>query len=257
MKEEVKERLKSSGAACLVLSLSGYTDAGGVASFSSSFMVRKLRAVRLGELEGGGFVLSSSRPTTVIKRGLVEEVRYPRSEVFLAATGRGVVVVRGEEPHFSWNSFLNEVLELVEASGVEEVYTLGGLIDVVEEPKVSAVVSLPELQSLVEACGAELIDYEGPCSIYTALVECCASRRLKAVSLWGHVPYNRYTALSQLRAPDLETSHRTLRVLCRLAEIELPLAELEDEARKQLSFLEGMKAAEGERRTSKFSNYIY
>jgi len=255
VKGEVKEALRLSGADRLILGLSGYTDAGGVASFSSSFIVRGLQARRLGELEGGSFVYSSSRPTTVIRRGLVEEVRYPKGEVYLADEAR-VVVVKGEEPHLSWNGFLAALMELVEASGAREVYTLGGLIDFVEEPRVSAVVSLPELQDVVEACGARLIDYEGPCSVYTALVERCAREGLRAVSLWGHVPYNRYTALTQLRAPDLETSHRTLAVLCRLAKLSLPLDELKSEAERQLSFLERVREA-GEEKPSKFTNYIY
>lgn len=239
------EQVRLGRAKYLVLGLAGFTDAGWVASFSSSFIINKLKARRLGELRGGGFLLSSSRPIATIKRGLVEGVVYPRGgEVFLANEG-GVVVIRGEEPHFSWDAFIDEVLKLVEGAGVEEVYTLGGLVDFAEEAKVSAVVSLPGLQSLLEACGVELINYEGPCSIYTALIERCARRGIGAISLWGHVPYKHYVTLSKLRAPDVDASYKVLRTFCKLTKVRLPLNELEGEARRQLSLLEDVKELRG------------
>lgn len=248
-------KLKLEGASRLVLGLSGYTDAGGVASFSSTFIVRRLEARKLGEIEGAGFVLSMSRPIAMIRRGLVEGVRYPKLEVYLASSA-GMAVVKGEEPHYSWEAFVDGMVDLVKSSGVKEVYTLGGFIDLREELKASAVVSLPELRSEVEACGVELVDYEGPCSVYTAFIERCAHEGLRAVSLWGHVPYSRYVALTRLRAPDLETSHRTLTALCKLTRLKLPLEELKAEAEKQLSFLEGMKEAEG-KRPLKFAGLTY
>lgn len=252
MERRLVDQVKLGGASYLVLGLMGYTDAGWVASFSSSFIINRLKARRIGELKEGGFVLSSARPIAVIKRGLVEEVAYPRGgEVFLA--GR-VVVIRGEEPHLSWRSFLDEVLGLVEGGGIVEVYTLGGLVDFSEEARVSAVVSLPKLQGLVEACGAELINYEGPCSIYTALIERCAYKGISAISLWGHVPYRRYAVLSKLRAPDVDTSYRVLKVLCRLTKISLPLEELEEEARRQLDVLRDVEAMDRGGGEVKFSH---
>lgn len=254
MKEELRRAVEMVKATYLVLGLSGYTDAGGVASFSSSYIISELQATKLGEIEEGGFAYFSTRPTTVIRRGLVEEVRYPREEVYFASNS-SALVIKGEEPHFNWEGFLDEVMEVVEAAGVREVYTIGGLIDVIEESKVTAVVSLPELQGLVEAHGADLIDYEGPCSIYTALLLRCGRRGIRAVSLWGHVPYKRYTTLSKLRYPDLEAAYKVLTVLCRLSGFKLPLERVRREAERQLSFLEKVRVAE-EERPLKFTNYI-
>lgn len=250
------QQIRLSRAEYLVLGLAGYTDAGWVASFSSSFIINKLGARKLGELREGGFVLSSSRPIAMIRRGLVEGVMYPRGgEVFLASEG-GAVVIRGEEPHFSWDAFIDEVLKLVEEAGIKEVYTLGGLVDLAEEAKVSAVVSVPKLQSVLETYGVELINYEGPCSIYTALIERCARRGVSAISLWGHVPYKHYVTLSKLRAPDVDASYKVLRTLCKLTKIHLPLSELEGEARRQLSLLEDVRELRGGREGLKFS-YTY
>jgi len=257
MRRELAEAIRSIKAIYLILGLSGYTDAGWVASFSSDYVVKEMQATELGEMGGGGFVYLSTRPTTVIKRGLVEKVKYPSWKVYFADRG-SVLVVKGEEPHFGWEAFLDEVMELAEAACIEEVYAIGGLIDMVEEPRVSAVVSLPELQGLVEAHRVDLIDYEGPCSIYTALLLRCGERGVRAVSLWGHVPYKRYTVLSQLRAPDLETSYKVLTALCELSKLKLPLERLRVEAERQLSFLEGVRMIEeGGRGPSKFNNYIY
>ncbi|RLF15546.1 MAG: hypothetical protein DRJ97_03665 [Thermoprotei archaeon] len=241
--------------ALLVIGLSGYTDAAGVASFSANYLIRQTEAEKLGRLEGEFYVYVASRPTTTIKEGIVEEVRYPSLELY-ASRRANLLVMRGEEPNINWEAYLEKVMEVVDAARVSGVYTLGGLIDYLDQPKVSAVISTPRLRRVVEEAGMELIDYEGPCSVYTALIHRCSSRDLEAVSLWGHVPFSVYSTLSQLKSPDLKTAYLTLEALRRISGLDFNLEELREEAERLMELVDRIKAGKGEQ-PSKFYNYIY
>ncbi|RLF18449.1 MAG: hypothetical protein DRN06_01490 [Thermoprotei archaeon] len=251
----MRANLRSLKNPIMVIGFSGYTDAAGVASFSIDYLIKKTGAKKLTSLKRGLYVLSTSRPITVIRTGLVEEVKYPCTELYVSKKA-GLLALRGEEPNINWEDYVEEVMEIIEEANVSSLYTLGGLIDYVEESKVSAVVSSPELKEEARVVGAELINYEGPCSIYTVIIRRCGERGVKAMSLWGHVPFQRYSTLTQLRSPDLKTAYLTLKTLCKLTGIDLELERLRAEAETMLELVDRIRKT-SEEKPSKFFNYIY
>ncbi|PCN50614.1 hypothetical protein B6U99_03430 [Candidatus Geothermarchaeota archaeon ex4572_27] len=253
---ELRERLARFKGAPLVIGFSGYTDAASVASFSIGYLIRRTRAERIGELRGGYYVMASARPITVIREGLVEEVKYPSIEVYASSEPK-LLMMRGEEPNVNWEGYLEEVMRLIDEAEVSMIYTLGGMIDYLDSPKVSAVVNRPELRRVVVEAGVDLIDYEGPCSVYTALLYRCRGRGVGAISLWGHVPFTVYSTLTQLRSPDLKTSYLTLEAFKRLSGVDVDLDELRGEAERFMEFVERVRGGR-EGQPSKFYNsYIY
>lgn len=225
----------------VVVGLSGYTDAGGVATYSISYVRRKLGAQRIGRIPGEFFCdYSTSRPTTTILGGVVEDLRMPDNIVY-ASERDNVVLVEGFEPNLNWLDFIDALLELAKRFGAKRLYAIGGMIDNVEEPKVSAVISSPRLREEMLRNGVDLIDYRGPCSMYTPLMRLCDQRGVEGVSIWGHVPYRFFAAIAQLGVADAITAKAVLEKLVRLSGISLDLSDVERQEQQLRSMIRSMK----------------
>jgi proteasome assembly chaperone (PAC2) family protein len=118
-------------------------------------------------------------------------------------------------------------MELVRRYEVEAVYSFGSMFDGVPHtrpPRVSMAVAQGGLQRSLAHLGLELISYEGPSSVHTALLQACKGRRTPAASFWGHVP-----AYAQL-GWNPRVTLALLETVVRLLKLNLNLQELRDRA---------------------------
>lgn len=218
----------------LIIGLSGWTDAGMVASRSTRYLVKKLEMVKFATIEPEEFYnFSVARPTTVIKAGVIKEFNLVSNELYYSLgreRGKNIdlIVLTGSEPHLRWASYGKEIVDLAVRLGVKFCYALGGLIDRVPHtrpPLISAVVNDASLSPLLTRKYLKMIDYEGPASFYTYLLTQLRRQEIFGVSLWGHVP--QYIAYA-----DANTSLYLLRRLSDLLNITFDLSELEREANR-------------------------
>jgi predicted ATP-grasp superfamily ATP-dependent carboligase len=223
---EVVEKAQS-----LILGLKGYSDAGLITTYSIEYLIKKFEAEKIGCFKKEFYDYSVNRPFIVVEDGIIKNLKPPTTEVFYSKNLK-TVFVYGSEPNLNWYEFVDGVLSLIKRFEVKNVYSLGGLIDYVREPRVSGVVNNEKLKKVLIGLGVELVNYEGPSSIYSLLLNEISKIGVEAVSLWGHVPYKNYVASTQLGTPDIITAYQLLEKLNLLAKLGLDLDELLDECRR-------------------------
>jgi proteasome assembly chaperone (PAC2) family protein len=136
----------------------------------------------------------ANRPITTIRGGLVEELRFPETEVH-ALHGAGsqpdLLLLHGVEPDLHWQEFTEAIWTLITRFDVKRVYTIGSYYDHIPHtrpPRISAVVSDQRLKAELRPHHLEFTGYEGPTSIQTFLLWTCQQRQIEGISLWGSVP---------------------------------------------------------------------
>jgi proteasome assembly chaperone (PAC2) family protein len=177
----------------LIIGFDGWPNAAGVSTNVVTYLIRKLRARKFAELEPWDlYVLSSSRPLTSIKAGMIETFDMPTSDFYYWAGGkaRDLICLLAREPDMRWKEYADLVFQVLKDYGGRRIYTIGGVNDYVPHTReviVSAAVSNPKLKDELTVYDIEFIDYKGPASIHT-LFSTTAEEDLEVMSLWGRAP---------------------------------------------------------------------
>jgi len=176
----------------MIIGLDGWPNAGKVSTNVVLYLIRKLRARKFAEIKPDNFyVLSSTRPQTVIKEGEVKDFNLPSSDFYYwkdEETSKDLIFLLAGEPDLRWNEYADLVFQLAKQYLVKRIFTIGGVADYVThttEPRVSVVVSDPGLRAELENYPIAFIDYQGPASFHTFLH---SQKDIEVISLWGTVP---------------------------------------------------------------------
>jgi proteasome assembly chaperone (PAC2) family protein len=211
----------------MIIALSGWSDAAQVATGSVLYLARTLDATGFAQIEGDQFYdFSTARPEVTIERGLVKLLQLPSNSLFYCQNVKAdhdLVLFHGIEPHFHWQKFVDTILDLADMLKVRRIYALGGLFDNIPhtmEPRISGVVNRAELFEVLRKYNIEPINYRGPSSLHSFLLNNCTQRNMEAISLWGHAPF--YVRVETNPVVCLEL----VRKLTELIEMEIDLTEL-------------------------------
>ena len=180
----------------LVAAFIGWPDAAQVSTGAISYLLKKLPARNLAEIKSDEYYdFGTIRPTVTIENGVMEPIRMPMNSVYYwqnKAGERDLIIISGIEPQMKWQSFVEVIADLAGYYNVHRVYAVGGLYDRIphsRETRISGLVNDPALVDIIEQAGVEPVNYHGPSSIHGLLLGLCATRRIPAISLWGHVPF--------------------------------------------------------------------
>ena len=243
--KEVKEKAQN-----LILGLKGYSDAGLITTYSIEYLLRKFKAEKIGYFKKDFYDYSVNRPFIIVEDGVIKKLQPPTTEIF-HSKNMETIFVYGFEPNLNWYEFVDGIVNLTKKFEVKKFYSLGGLIDYIREPRISGLVTSEKLRKVLVDLGVELVNYRGPSSIYSLLLNEIGKLNIEAVSLWGHVPYKNYLASSQLEIPDTLTAYQLLEKFSLLTKIKLDLDELLDECRKFKKKMDGIVRVEQRIRTFK------
>jgi proteasome assembly chaperone (PAC2) family protein len=216
----------------LVIGFAGWANAAGLSIEVIAQLQSLLSTDAIGILEAPEcYVITNPslahRPLTTIRGGIVEEMRFPETEVH-ALQGDGtrpdVLLIQGLEPDLHWTDFIEALWSLIARFDVRRVYTIGSYYDQVPHtrpPRVNAVVSSPHLKAELRPHHVDFTRYEGPTSIQTFLLHTCQQRQVEGISLWSGVP------------PYLQGSYprgvvRLLSILSKLTGLTLNPSTLQD-----------------------------
>ncbi len=179
----------------LVMGLSGWPNAGEVATGAVTYLRDKLSAVRLAEIDPEEFYdFTTQRPMAIIEDGVMLRLRPPSNVFYYYQNPTGehdLILLRGAEPHLHWNGYVSCLLSVMREFSVHQVQALGGLHDRVphnREPVVSGLANRPELRDLLRSHGVRFSSYQGPSSLHTTFLARCADEGFPGLSIWGHVP---------------------------------------------------------------------
>lgn len=185
--------------ASLVIGFAGWANAAGLSIEVIAQLQSLLPSDAIGRLEAPEcYVITNPslahRPLTSIRGGIVEEMRFPETEVH-ALRGDGtqpdVLLIQGLEPDLHWPDFIEAIWSLISRFNVRRVYTIGSYYDQLPHtrpPRVNAVVSAAHLKAELRPLHVDFTRYEGPTSVQTFLLYTCQQRQVEGISLWGGVP---------------------------------------------------------------------
>ncbi|MBI3329071.1 MAG: PAC2 family protein [Nitrospinae bacterium] len=183
----------------LLVGFAGWANAAGISLDVISQLQSLLATDSIGTLDAPEcYVITNpstaNRPITTIRSGLVEELRFPVTEIHAlheAGTQPDLLLMQGVEPDLYWQEFTDAIWSVITRFSVSRVYTIGSYLDHIPHtrpPRISAVVTDPRLKAELRPHHVDFTGYEGPTSIQTFLLWSCQQRQVEGISLWGGVP---------------------------------------------------------------------
>ena len=215
----------------LVTAFRGWPDAGEGASGALRYLMRRLRAKKLADLESEEFYdFTQTRPYTTRTRAGHRRVHWPANEFsYWSGPGRnkGAMTFLGIEPNLRWQTYSRTIAELAQQYGVKNIIHVGALLDAVphtREVKLSGTSNNSESQQKLEAAAIHSSNYQGPTGISSAVMEACAKEGMDYLSLWGH------TAHYLQAAPNYRIGYTLAQRLSTFLDLPLDLEELKTAA---------------------------
>ncbi len=208
----------------LIAAFSGWNDASEVATWSARFLVRKWKAVKFAEIEPEEYyVFTETRPTVKIVGPSMRSIEWPSNELYYyknTKDGNDYVVLVGVEPQLKWQTFVEELTELIKQLKVSCVITLGSLLAAVPHstpPRISGTATDPRFKTAENRPRPS--GYQGPTGILGVINSTCNKESITTASIWGNVPHYLQAA------PNLRVASAVLERLNNVLSLNLDLRE--------------------------------
>ncbi|MFV0316278.1 MAG: PAC2 family protein [Microthrixaceae bacterium] len=205
----------------LVAAFDGWNDGGEAASRTMAVLWDQWLAHRIAHIPAGDFAdFTMTRPTMEVVDGVPKSISWPDSELgWTTPTPElSVVLLRGPEPEFRWDSYCDEVLDAADELGASTLVTLGAILSDVPHTRPAPVFCTAHEAHILDAVGLPRSNYEGSVGIPSVLAQRAHERGIEALGLWAavpayasHVPSAKGTlalldVLERILAVDLDTS---------------------------------------------------
>ncbi|MDA0365682.1 MAG: PAC2 family protein [Chloroflexi bacterium] len=210
----------------VIAAFSGWSDAGEAATGAVRFMTRRWRTKPFAEIDAENFYdFTQTRPRVRLERG-ERVIDWPANHFFARrreGSDRDLILLSGTEPHLSWRTYVECVLELCREYDVSSFITLGALLAEVSHARDVRVTGSAQ----EEAFGRELgLDqqvgrYQGPTGISGVLGQAIRDAGIPSASFWANIPF--YVR----RSPNPKGSLAVLERLNGALSLDLTLHDLE------------------------------
>jgi len=209
----------------VVIAFSGWSDANQAATYSVKYLKDTLKMEKVGEINLEGFYnFSLNRPIVNIEKGLIKDFKIPKNELYaLNNKDSRLLVLIGDEPHLNWFSYVDLILQLFSKANL--ICLIGSLIDKVPhtvEPIVSCVATKKELIEKIKKNNVKPVDYIGPSSIHSLILNECVKKDVSALSIWGHTQ-------DYITGVDYKVAHKLLRVINAILNLNVDLTKVKAE----------------------------
>jgi proteasome assembly chaperone (PAC2) family protein len=185
------ETLPSLREPVLVVTLTGWVDAGEAGQLAATLLAAQLEGARaFGRYALDEIVdLQQTRPTVELVDGTTRHIEWPEITFTAGRAARDVVVASGPEPSLRWHSFAHDIVDLATRLEVVQAFTLGGMPAVVSHRRPVSVLATATAHSLAQEVGAMRTDYEGPTGAQTIVQFELGQAGIPTVGLWAQVPH--------------------------------------------------------------------
>jgi len=197
---------------------------GDVSLIAVRYLVEKLNAVEIGEIEPTGFF----EPVGVtVKDNVVESPRFPESKFYYWQDDKGekglVLFIGEEQPSSKGYELVNCVLDVAQRLEVERIYSCAAAVTRIhhgEESKVWGVATTSKLVSGLNKYDVVLRGDLRIAGLNGLILGIAKERNIEGICLLGEVP----SYATQIANP--KASLAVLKVLTKMLGIEVDLAEL-------------------------------
>ena len=178
-----------------ILAFNGWNDAGEAATGAISHLMSAwgVQENLIAESDSEDFYdFQQVRPMVFVDNSLIRRINWPMTKIWAVYTPSlpfDIVLVKGPEPSFKWQTFTNELIDLFDDLEVELVVTLGALLADTPHTRPISVTGTSANPEMAKRFGFEVSRYEGPTGILGVIMDICQRRDLDAISLWAALPH--------------------------------------------------------------------
>jgi hypothetical protein len=174
-----------------LLAFEGWGDAGESASMAVSAFLDNVDSELIALIDPDEhFDFQVRRPVVQADGDGVRSISWPRNEVHaVRGLGHDLVVIVGEEPHYRWKMFTNNVVEALESLGVSRAVTIGAFIGQVAHTLPVPLVGSSTRPDTLTLHGLLPSSYEGPTGIIGVLNQALNTAGIDVISVWAAVPH--------------------------------------------------------------------
>lgn len=214
-----------------IVAFSGWNDAGEAATGVLAHLMNcwGVQENLIAQTESEDFYdFQQNRPQVFIDNSKIRRLTWPNTRVYALETPAlpfDIVIIRGVEPSFKWQTFSNEILDICEDLEVELLVTVGALLADAPHTRPIQVTGTSANPELATKFGFEVSRYEGPTGILGVIQDTCQRRGLDALSLWAALPH--YAAAS----PSPKATKALIEALEDFFEISIPDNDLTNAAK--------------------------
>lgn len=175
----------------LLVAWEGWNDAGDAATTAVRHIRDRLGAEPFADIDPEPFYdFTTTRPNVVLDDG-ERRILWPEntfSAVVPQVGDQDLVILTGIEPQLRWRTYCEQILNVIEALGVELVISLGSLIAEVAHSRPTTIFGAAYDTELVDRLLLAPSRYEGPTGIVGVFHDACRRADIGSVSLWATVP---------------------------------------------------------------------
>jgi hypothetical protein len=174
-----------------LIAFEGWGDAGESASQAANEFLTKLDAEIFAIIDPDDhFDFQVRRPIVELDSTGIRSITWPRNEIYaVRGSERDLVIVLGEEPHYRWKVFTNDLVETLRAVGVKRAVTMGAFIGQVAHTLPVPLVGSANRPDDLTFHGLLPSGYEGPTGIVGVLNHALGNAGIDVISVWAAVPH--------------------------------------------------------------------
>ena len=174
-----------------LIAFEGWGDAGESASLAVSEVLNKYDGELIAVIDPDQhFDFQVRRPVVELDSTGIRDISWPRNELYVVrGTGNDVVVLLGEEPHYRWKLFTNDLVQALGSLGVTRAVTLGAFIGQVAHTLPVPLVGSATRPDTLAIHGLLPSGYEGPTGIVGVLNHALDNNGIDVISVWAAVPH--------------------------------------------------------------------
>ena len=176
-----------------------WADAGAISSGLPQYLIEKMQARKIGEIESGDFYIFQIpgthhflRPEIKLEEGYRQSLKIPQNEIFYTGDNKkGLVIFLGEEPHLHPDRYAEAFFDVVETLKVKRVAALGGVYGPMpydKDREISCSYSLRSMKAELASYAVKFSDYEGGVTISTYLIDKAEEREIEFFTFYAFVP---------------------------------------------------------------------
>lgn len=179
----------------LIAGFAGWNDAGEAASSAVRFIHRRWRCETVAEIDPEEFYdFTQLRPQVRMVKGerIIEWPPNTFSAKRAEHLDRDILLLMGIEPHLSWKTYVDAVIQVCREFQVEGVLVLGALLSEVSHARPVRVSGSATHEWLADPLGLGTrtrSNYEGPTGIVGLLGQALREAGIPSATMWANMPF--------------------------------------------------------------------
>jgi proteasome assembly chaperone (PAC2) family protein len=179
----------------VIAAFSGWSDAGEAATSAVRFITRRWRSTPFAEVDAENYYdFTQQRPRVRVERG-ERVIDWPPNQFSARRREDGeqdLILLYGTEPHLSWRTYVDCVIELCREYEVSGFITLGALLAEVSHARAVRVTGSATEEELARRLSVGDVTagrYQGPTGITGVLGQAIRDAGIPSASMWANIPF--------------------------------------------------------------------